>query len=642
MRTAGRLARASRRLLCSEAASVSSFSAPAAVRRVALYDTTLRDGTQGEGVSLSLHDKLLIAERLDDLGFDFIEGGFPASNEKDVAFFEQVKLLNLQTALPCAFGMTRRKGILAEEDPGMLALVRSEAPVCTVVGKTWDFHVTAVLRVSLEENIDMIRDSVRFLSESGRRVVYDAEHFFDGWKANPEHARQTILAAAEAGAECIGLCDTNGGSMPDEIDELVREALATVGPLGVTVGVHCHNDCELAVANSLAAVRAGATQVQGTINGIGERCGNADLVSIASNLSLKSKGAYRVLGTQREKPHAVLGDGSAEDEVARESSMHSIRRLTELSRFVDDVANLTSRSGQPFVGRSAFAHKGGMHAHAMQLAPSSYEHTDPALLGNTRRILVSELSGRSNITALTEKFGITDPEVTKNILAAVVRNEALGYQYEAAEASFALVVKKAMNKFTPHFKRIRYQVEVAGFGGSRGDYSKQAADASFLDYERSTAQVKIALPNGNVIHEVEEGNGPVAALDAGLRKGLLPVYPQLSALQLTDYKVRVVKLQDNPDKPVGTHTLTGTASAIRVIVESRDRTTSEVYSTIGVGTNIIEASWRALVDAFEYKLWKDDERWANEGQFQPPHTWDDAAPGQEGLASAEPGIAQTA
>ena len=367
------------------------------------------------------------------MGFEYIEGGYPLSNEKDVAFFEQVRRLGLRNSTVCAFGMTRRKGIAAADDPGMVALLRSEAAVCTVVGKTWDFHVTHVLRVSLDENLAMIRDSVGFLASSGRRVIYDAEHFFDGYKANPEHAVATLQAAAEAGAEAIALCDTNGGSMPAEVEELVRVAREAVGP-NVGIAVHCHNDCSLAVANSLAAVSAGATQVQGTINGIGERCGNADLISVAACLGLKSGGEYVVLANEPAECSAALA------------------RLTELSRYVDDVANLTSALGQPFVGRSAFAHKGGMHAHAMQLAPSSYEHVEPALVGNTRRVLVSELSGRSNIAALTEQHGISDPEVTKAVLAEIVRRENMGYQFEAAEASFSLVVQKAMRTFTPHFK----------------------------------------------------------------------------------------------------------------------------------------------------------------------------------------------
>ena len=565
----------------------------AASKPILLYDTTLRDGTQGEGVSLSLHDKLAIAERLDEMGFDFIEGGYPLSNEKDVAFFEQVRNLGLRHATVCAFGMTRRKGIEARDDPGMVALLKSEAPVCTVVGKTWDFHVEQVLRVSLEENLAMIGDSVRYLASSGRRVFYDAEHYFDGYRANPEHALATLRAAADAGAEAIALCDTNGGTMPSEVERLVRVAVETLGP-NVDVGVHCHNDCSMAVANSLAAVNAGASQVQGTINGIGERCGNADLISVAACLALKSGGAYSVLGSD-----------------AAESAL-AISRLTEFSRYVDDVANLTPQPGQPFVGRSAFAHKGGMHAHAMQLAPTSYEHIEPTLVGNTRRVLVSELSGKSNIAALTEQYGITEPDVTKAVLSEIVTRENLGYTYEAAEASFALVVQKAMRSFTPHFKRIRYQVEVSGYGGSHGQYTKQAVDASHMEYEHSEATVKLALPTGRLIHEVAEGNGPVAALDAALRKSLEPIYPNLQDLHLVDYKVRVVRLPEEIAK-TALHTMItgGTASAIRVIVDSRDRASAESFSTVGVGTNIIEASWRALVDAIEYKLSQDDARWAS-------------------------------
>lgn len=611
----------------STASAASTLARP---QKILLYDTTLRDGTQGEGVSLSLHDKLSISERLDDMGFDFIEGGYPLSNEKDVAFFEQVRGLNLRNATVCAFGMTRRKGIEAKDDPGMASLLRSEAAVCTIVGKTWDFHVAQVLRVSLEENLDMISDTVGFLVQSGRRVIYDAEHFFDGYKSNPEHAIATLKAAADAGCEAIALCDTNGGTMPSEVERLVAIAVEAVGP-GVEVAVHCHNDCAMAVANSLAAVRAGARQVQGTINGIGERCGNADLISVAACLALKSDGAFHVLGSDAAAGAAAIG------------------RLTELSRYVDDIANLTPQNGQPFVGRSAFAHKGGMHAHAMQLAPTSYEHIDPGLVGNTRRVLVSELSGRSNVAALTEKYGITDPNVVKEVLQEIVRRENIGYTYEAAEASFALVVQKAMATFTPHFKRIRYNVEVAGYGGAHGQYTKHAVDASHIEYEHAEATVKLALPSGRLIHEVAEGNGPVAALDAALRKALEPIYPNLTDLHLVDYKVRVVKLPEEASKTDRHTMITGTASAIRVTIDSRDRHLAEDFSTCGVGTNIIEASWRALVDAIEYKLASDDARWATQTRGAAKSTTSAAgglvqgakapvtfAPPAEGVAAAQP------
>lgn len=524
-----------------------------ATKTIQIYDTTLRDGTQGEGVSLSLEDKLQIAQRLDEIGVDYIEGGYPLSNEKDEQFFRRVKELNLSHAKVCAFGMTRRRGVDAADDPGMLALRDSGAPVCTVVGKTWDFHVTEVLRVTLEENLQMIADSVGFLVGEGRELIYDAEHFFDGWKANPDYARETIRSAAEAGATLVALCDTNGGSLPEEIAELTIAAGKAVAEFGVAIGIHCHNDSELAVANSLAGVDAGAVQVQGTINGIGERCGNADLISVIANLALKKTG-YDVLG------------GS------------NLEHLTELSRFVYETANMNLRNGQPFVGRSAFAHKGGMHAHAVAKAASTYEHLDPALVGNERRILISELSGRSNVKALSAEYALPDDDaLMREILAEVVRLENEGFQFEAAKASFALLVQRCAGNYKPHFNRVKYHVEVG-----------VQADGTVTN----EATVKITV-NDDVRHEVAEGDGPVNALDAAIRKALSDTYPQLREMHLVDYKVRVV----NSDA--------GTAARIRVFIDCKDE--KDVWGTVGVSENIIEASWMALVDAIEYKLHKDEE-----------------------------------
>ncbi|MAT09615.1 MAG: citramalate synthase [Rhodopirellula sp.] len=524
-----------------------------ATKTIQIYDTTLRDGTQGEGVSLSLEDKLQIAQRLDEIGVDYIEGGYPLSNEKDEQFFRRVKELNLSHAKVCAFGMTRRRGVDAADDPGMLALRDSGAPVCTVVGKTWDFHVTEVLRVTLEENLQMIADSVGFLVGEGRELIYDAEHFFDGWKANPDYARETIRSAAEAGATLVALCDTNGGSLPEEIAELTIAAGKAVAEFGVAIGIHCHNDSELAVANSLAGVDAGAVQVQGTINGIGERCGNADLISVIANLALKKTG-YDVLG------------GS------------NLEHLTELSRFVYETANMNLRNGQPFVGRSAFAHKGGMHAHAVAKAASTYEHLDPALVGNERRILISELSGRSNVKALSAEYALPDDDaLMREILAEVVRLENEGFQFEAAKASFALLVQRCAGNYKPHFNRVKYHVEVG-----------MQADGTVTN----EATVKITV-NDDVRHEVAEGDGPVNALDAAIRKALSDTYPQLREMHLVDYKVRVV----NSDA--------GTAARIRVFIDCKDE--KDVWGTVGVSENIIEASWMALVDAIEYKLHKDEE-----------------------------------
>ena len=526
------------------------------MRSIQIYDTTLRDGTQAEGVSLSLADKLAIAQRLDEVGVDYIEGGYPLSNEKDVQFFQRVRELDLKHAKICAFGMTRRRGMTAAEDPGIRALVESQAPVCTVVGKTWDFHVTDVLRVSLEENLAMISDSVKHIVEAGREVIYDAEHFFDGWKANPEYARQTIRCASEAGASLIVLCDTNGGSLTDEVTQLTKEASEAVAQFDVKVGIHCHNDCELAVANSLAAVEAGAVQVQGTINGIGERCGNANLISVICNLELKKDGCSVLNG---------LGVG----------------HMTELSRFVFETANMRLNRGQPFVGRSAFAHKGGMHAHAVARATDSYEHIAPELVGNERRILISELSGRSNIQALTAEQGIDgDSELMKNVLAEIVRLENQGYQFEAAKASFELLVQRCAGTFLQHFEREKYHVEVVAWEPT--DLDKHEVE--------NEATVKLIVDD-QVFHEVAEGDGPVNALDAALRKALNETYPQLGDMRLVDYKVRVVNSE------------AGTAARIRVFVDFADAT--DRWGTVGVSENIIEASWLALVDGFEYKLYKD-------------------------------------
>jgi len=524
----------------------SRFVKDASMSRIQLYDTTLRDGSQGEGVNFSLQDKLTITQRLDEMGFDYIEGGYPLSNPKDEEYFQRVADLKLRHAKVCAFGMTRRKGVAAAEDIGMQALIRSRAPVCTIVGKTWDLHVTEVLRVSLEENLAMIRDSIAFVKSQGREAIYDAEHCFDGWKANPDYALQTLKAAADAGADMIVMCDTNGGTLPEQIAEFVSALRQQVR---VPVGIHCHNDCDLAVANSLAAIRSGAIQVQGTINGIGERCGNVDLISTAANLSIK-------LG------YDVLCEGG-------------IQRLTELSRYVYELANMNFRSCQPFVGTSAFAHKGGMHVHAVNRLARSYEHIPPEAVGNERRILVSELSGRSNIVAKTSKFQISeDNQMMAQILNAVQDLENEGYQFEAAEASFDLLVMKQTGLYEASFQLDHYRVHV----------ENQAR-------EPMTEAVLKLTTASSCQHVVGEGDGPVNALDSALRKALTPVYPGISEMALVDYKVRVINSAE------------GTAARVRVVIESRDR--NSVWSTVGVSENIIEASWIALVDAFEYKIHKD-------------------------------------
>jgi len=520
------------------------------MRRIEIYDTTLRDGSQGEGVNFSLQDKLAITQKLDSVGVDFIEGGYPLSNPKDAEYFQRVRDLPLTHAKIVSFGMTRRRGCAAEDDVGMLALRDARTPVCTVVGKTWDLHVTEVLRVDEAENLAMIRDSVGFLHGEGRTVVYDAEHFFDGFRSNPEFALKTVKAAEESGASLIVLCDTNGGRLPEEIAAAVD---AVRKELRVPVGIHCHNDCELAVANSLIAVDHGAVQVQGTINGIGERCGNVDLVAVIANLALKKTG-YEVLRNS------------------------GLTHLTELSRYVYEIANMNFRSNQPFVGTSAFAHKGGMHVHAVNRVSQSYEHIPPESVGNQRRILVSELSGRSNIIAKTDKFRLShDNELMTRILNRVQDLENKGYQFEAAEASFDLLVRKEAGLYVPKFERLHFRVNVE------------------TEAERETeteATVKLRV-NGSVEHVVAEGDGPVNALDTALRKALATAYPNLQAMQLVDYKVRVINSTE------------GTAARVRVVIESRDD--KDVWSTVGVSENIIEASWLALVDSVEYKLFKDAE-----------------------------------
>lgn len=519
-------------------------------RRIEIYDTTLRDGSQGEGVNFSLQDKLLVARKLDELGVDYIEGGYPYSNPKDADFFEEIRHIPLRHARICAFGMTRRKNCRPEDDPGLRALLAAQTPIVTIVGKTWDLHVQQVLGVSLDENLRMIRDTLAYLRSQGRQVFYDAEHFFDGLHANRDYALETLRVAEEAGASCIILCDTNGGSLPERISEFVRLARQTVN---TPLGIHCHNDSDVAVANSLAAVDAGASQVQGTINGIGERCGNADLISIIANLALK-------------KGYEVLQPGS-------------LRKLTEVSRYVYETANMNYRNNQPFVGVSAFAHKGGMHVHAVVRNTVTYEHIDPALVGNERRILISELSGRSNIAAKTAQLGIAlDESLLRRVLERVCELENQGYEFEAAEASFDLLVRKIAGLYQPWFERLHYHVTVE-------------ADSAGRLISEATVKLRV---RGQVEHVVAEGDGPVNALDAALRKALEPYYPQLKRMRLLDYKVRVVNSR------------AGTAARVRVVIESGDG--QDVWGTVGVSENIIEASWQALVDSFEYHLFKEAQR----------------------------------
>ena len=518
--------------------------------RVFTYDTTLRDGTQALGVSLSVQDKLLVAEMLDSLSVDYIEGGYPLSNPKDESFFQEVRKLKLRTARIAAFGMTRRRDVQAGKDVGLTALLKSEAPVVTIVGKSWDMQARKVLKVSLDENLAMIADSIKLMARRKRETVFDAEHFFDGWQANPEYALQTLRAAHDAGADWLVLCDTNGGSLPDRIAEAVREACTALPE--AKFGIHCHNDCGLAVANSLAAVSAGAVHVQGTVNGIGERCGNADLTTVVANLAIKC-------GCD------VLTEGA-------------LAKLTDTSRFVYEVANLNFQESQPFVGAAAFAHKGGMHVHAVRRESRSYEHMNPTVVGNARRILVSELSGVSNIAAtVPEKFGLSgDRKAQKRILDRVAQMENEGYQFEAAEASFEVLIRRTLgdNWHRSLWDLDHYRTVI---------YKRDKMEAN------TEAIVKVRLDD-EICHTVAEGDGPVDSLYKALRSALRKKYQIIDTLHLVDYKVRVV------------NTAAETAAKVRVIIDWHDSATMGYFGSVGVSENIIEASWLAITDAIEYTV----------------------------------------
>ncbi|MCC6628254.1 MAG: citramalate synthase [Chloroflexi bacterium] len=520
--------------------------------RVLLYDTTLRDGCQAAGISLSLQDKLKIARRLDELGFDYIEGGWPGSNPKDAQFFEAIQQVALRHARVTAFGSTRRAGVRPEQDANLRLLIDAGTPAVALVAKSWDFHVREVLRVSLEENLAMIADSVGYLKTCGREVIYDAEHFFDGYRANPDYALATLRAAAGAGADWLVLCDTNGGSLPDDVAALTAAMVAEFGPI---IGVHTHNDGELAVANALAAVRAGARQVQGTINGYGERTGNCNLCSIVPNLALK------------------MGLDCA-------AAAH-LGRLTELSRYVDEVANQTPNRRLPFVGAASFSHKGGIHVHAIMAHPSTYEHIDPVLVGNERHILISELSGRSNVLERAQQRGLPiakDSPAVRAVVQRIKELEAQGFQFEDAEASFELLVRRAADDYRPPFELLDFVV-----------LSEKRGEADIL----AEATVKLRV-GGEVLHTAAEGNGPVNALDAAMRKALLPVYPRLAEVTLTDYKVRVLE------------TDAGTAAAVRVGIQTTGAD-GATWMTVGSSANVLQASWYALADSLEYALvtWRD-------------------------------------
>lgn len=516
-----------------------------------VYDTTLRDGAQAEDVSFSAEDKVRVAHKLDDLGVQFIEGGWPGANPKDIEFFRMMKTIPLRHATVVAFGSTRKADNPVQKDPNIQALLQADTSTITLFGKAWTLHVTDALRISLSQNLEMIGDSVAYLRAKGRRVFYDAEHFFDGYKANPDYALQTIRRAVEEGAERVILCDTNGGTMPWEIKDICSAVKAACQ---VPLGIHAHNDTEMAVANSLVAIEAGIVQVQGTINGIGERCGNANLCSILPNLELKMK-------------RLALSD-------------HRLIRLREVSSFVTEIANLMPNKHQPYVGDSAFAHKGGIHIHAVQKNPATYEHIIPETVGNRQRMLVSDYTGRSGLLAKVEEYGIAltkqNPKL-KELLETLKELESQGYQYEGAEGSLELLMRKAVGRHKPSFELLGFRVIVEKRNSKEAPISE------------ATVMVKVGE---SIEHTAAVGVGPVNALDHALRKALEKFYPQLREVTLLDYKVRVLTASR------------GTKSKVRVLLESGDH--KEKWGTVGVSENIMEASWQALADSIEYKLLPND------------------------------------
>jgi 2-isopropylmalate synthase len=527
---------------------------------ILLYDTTLRDGTQGEKITFSGEDKIKIAKKLDELGIHYIEGGWPGSNVKDKEFFESAKNVVFKNSRLTAFGSTHRYGISAKDDKNLNAIIDCGAPVGCIFGKTWDLHVEKILRIRLEDNLDMIRSSVAYLKNSHlEEVHYDAEHFFDGFKENREYALQTLSAAVQGGADAIGLCDTNGGSLPHEIESIVKEVIAflDISDTGtkrenpVRIGIHTHNDCALAVANAIAAVRSGAVIVQGTINGYGERCGNADLTAIIPILKIK------------------MGYPCISDD--------NLKKLRMVSLFVSETANMTPLNARPFVGKSAFAHKGGIHVNAIMKDPRSYEHMDPALVGNRQRVVVSDMSGKSNIEYKAKELGIALEDNgldTGKILSKIKQMEQEGYQFDVADGTFQIMVEKLGKKFQPMFDLDSFRVTI----------EKNKDQPCY-----SHATIKISVDGEIQDITAAEGPGPVRALDNALRKALNKVYPKvLDPVHLVDFKVRVLDGRD------------GTAARVRVLIESRDE--SSIWSTIGVSEDVIEASWQALADSFQHKL----------------------------------------
>ncbi|HHL40127.1 MAG TPA: citramalate synthase [Deltaproteobacteria bacterium] len=530
---------------------------------ITLYDTTLRDGTQAEDISFTVEDKVRIAQALDELGVHYIEGGWPGSNPRDIEFFEEMSKVKLARSVLTAFGSTRRARTRASRDANIKALLGAGTAAVTIFGKSWKLHVTHALKVPLEENLDMIRDSVAYLKKRVDTVFYDAEHFFDGYKADADYAMRTLRAAEEAGADCLVLCDTNGGTLPGEIAEIVAAVKERVA---APLGIHAHNDSETAVANTLEAVRMGVVHVQGTLNGFGERCGNANLCSIIPALRLKM--GLDVITAAR------------------------LRKLREVSRLVYELANLPHFKHQPYVGESAFAHKGGIHVSAVTREPETYEHIRPELVGNHQRVLVSDLSGRSNILYKAQAYGVdveSREEAVRKVLHDLKVLEHQGFQYEGAEASFELLIQRTLRK-----KR-RKPFKLLGF---------RVIDEKRREGEEPYSEATIKLEVGGVVaHTAAEGNGPVNALDKALRKALERFYPSLKDVELLDFKVRVLTAG------------AGTAARVRVLIESGD--SEDRWGTVGVSENVIEASWQALVDSIEYKLYKDRKKKRRRGG--PPH-----------------------
>ncbi len=517
-------------------------------KRIYTYDTTLRDGTQGEEVSFSAEDKVKIAKRLDAFGIDYIEGGWPGSNPKDMEFFEKIRSVTLKHSKIAAFGSTRRAKNRVEDDANIKAMLDAQTPVVTIFGKTWILHVKEALGITEEENLEMISDSVSYLKKNGKEVVYDAEHFFDGYKTDKTYAIKTLQAAQNAGANVIVLCDTNGGTMPWEVSEIVAEIKKYVT---VQLGIHTHNDCELGVANSLAAIQHGAEHVQGTINGYGERTGNANLCSIIPNLQLKM--GFEVVGNE-------------------------LKKITEVSRYVSELANLKHRKNLAYVGESAFAHKGGVHVSAVMKTPKTYEHIQPELVGNTRRVLVSDLSGKSNVLYKAEELGLQIDDkspAAQKVVEEIKELEHYGYYFEDAEASFELLVKKQTGELKKLFELERFKISI-----HKDSEDKEA---------RSEALIKVRVGDETEI-TAAEGNGPVNALDKALRKALERFYPQLKEIHLTDYKVRVLDSKN------------ATAAKVRVLIETKNGNSS--WNTVGVSPDVVEASWIALVDSITYHLLK--------------------------------------